>query len=538
MRVIKQTRGAFYFSLIAASLLAGCGAEAGQDLQSEELGSSTEALTGDLLIDDFSSQEQYNTRHVNDLGGFTSDYNTMLSANVGSGLELKLQWDGTNDYWHSYFAANGCADVSSSATLTFKVRGLTGGETFGIGLVDGGAGCMSSNLHSVPLSKYTTITTAQQTVSIPLSDFGATLGAVRYVMFFGFPSTSGTAFIDDLKLEAAKPAPFVDFKVDDFSSPDQYNVQHKNDLGGETDDGRHLSSAYDVVDAAADLKLYFKEQTLPSNYWYSKLSPSGAAIDLSRAVYLTFRAKRQSSTYPFSVSLEDATHLVSVSTSAYVTLSSTYQTVRIPLTAFAGLDKSKLKSIQLSLFNQTQDVAIDDLKFELTPEPRLYVLDGAALGTPSTLSFTAGTAASTDTIPSADGRDGGGVPTDPLVYEARGINAVYDPSKATQLSLFLNAGTTVGLAPQARISYDVEGDGVFDKVELYNYFATDPIASTWENYTQAQGIQFETGHLSDMHNGTVRLEVWNRFRTGTAQIRTSATAATGQQSSFVIPFTR
>ena len=164
----------------------------------------------------------------------------------------------------------------------------------------------------------------------------------------------------------------------------------------------------------------------------------------------------------------------------------------------------------------------------------LYVIDGAALGTPGSLSVMPGNAASIDSIPGAGGVNHDGTPTNALVYTLSGVSATYN-SQSTQFTLYADAGTTPAQAVQVRVSYDFTGDGTFDRVETYRYFATNDV-SGWEAYTQAQGLLSASGSFSNLSNGTVRIEVWAALGTQPIQLRTSATSANGQQSVIVVPF--
>ncbi|AJP04295.1 glycoside hydrolase [Streptomyces cyaneogriseus subsp. noncyanogenus] len=142
---------------------------------------------------------------------------------------------------------------------------------------------------------------------------------------------------------------------------------------------------------------------------------------------------------------------------------------------------------------------------------------------------TDGTAVS-DTIPSAEGRNHDGTPNKPLVYEAKGVNATLKAGASTAFRLQVDAGTTVGLGQQARISYDLTGDGSFDRTETYQYFATDPVTG-WEEYSQSRGLKAATGTLGNLSGGTVRLEVWSAIGNGSALLRTG-----GDTSVVVIPY--
>ncbi|MFI1938621.1 glycosyl hydrolase [Streptomyces purpureus] len=151
------------------------------------------------------------------------------------------------------------------------------------------------------------------------------------------------------------------------------------------------------------------------------------------------------------------------------------------------------------------------------------------LRTGGTLTTATGTTAVNDTLASAQGANHDGTPNRPLVYEAKGVHATLTPGAGTAFRLQVDAGTTVGLGQQARISYDLTGDGTFDRTETYHYFATDPVHG-WEEYTQARGLKSATGTPGDLRGGTVRLEVWHAIGNGTALLQTGT-----DRSAVVIP---
>lgn len=142
---------------------------------------------------------------------------------------------------------------------------------------------------------------------------------------------------------------------------------------------------------------------------------------------------------------------------------------------------------------------------------------------------TDGTAGS-DTLASAGGANHDGTPHQPRTYEIRNVDGTLEPGAATAFRLQLDAGTTVGLGQQARVSYDLTGDGSFDRTETFRYFATDPVAG-WEEYTQAQGVRETTGAPGNLDGGTVRLEVWSAIGNGTTELRTGT-----DRSVLVIPY--
>jgi hypothetical protein len=163
------------------------------------------------------------------------------------------------------------------------------------------------------------------------------------------------------------------------------------------------------------------------------------------------------------------------------------------------------------------------------------VIDGAAQGVGSTLSYTAGSGALTDTIPSAGGGNFISAPNNPLIYTITGVTRTYVSSTNTSFNLYLDSLSAVGNGISVRVSYDFTGDGTWDRVETYNYFPTNPVTD-WELYTQAQGLVSATGTFANLSNGNVKIEIWNAIGNNTSLVRTSATAANGQQSTITIPY--
>ena len=100
----------------------------------------------------------------------------------------------------------------------------------------------------------------------------------------------------------------------------------------------------------------------------------------------------------------------------------------------------------------------------------------------------------------------------------------------------MDAGTNIANGTQIRISYDFNGDGVYDRVETYRYFAEDN-GIGWQTYTQAAGLGSATGSFANLVNGTVKVELWNAIGKAPVSLRTDASATDGQQSKIQIPFT-
>ncbi len=131
------------------------------------------------------------------------------------------------------------------------------------------------------------------------------------------------------------------------------------------------------------------------------------------------------------------------------------------------------------------------------------------------------------TISSAGGGNWDGNPHNPLVYTACGLNG--SGTGATSFDLFLDAGSVVANGSQIRVSYDLTGNGSWDRVETFNYFATDPV-SGWEHYTQGAGLKSATGALGTFTNGKVQIEIWNAIGNG------ATTLGTANQSFVRMPY--
>lgn len=146
------------------------------------------------------------------------------------------------------------------------------------------------------------------------------------------------------------------------------------------------------------------------------------------------------------------------------------------------------------------------------------------------LTTQAATTNSTDTIPSAGGANRDGTPYNPLVYEVKNVRGSVKSGSSTAFTLKVDAGPSVGYAQQARVSYDLTGDGTFDRVETFRYFATDPVTG-WEDYTSTrQGLSSTTGTLGNLNGGTIRVEVWSALGNG------PSTLQVGAGSVLTIPF--
>ncbi len=165
----------------------------------------------------------------------------------------------------------------------------------------------------------------------------------------------------------------------------------------------------------------------------------------------------------------------------------------------------------------------------------LYLIDGSSTSVLANLKTTEGAGQNTDTIASAGNVNYDGTVHSQLAYAITGLNGIYIPADSLKFKIYLDSGTIVGNGSQIKISYDFNGDGTFDRAELYNYFAENP-AVDWEEYNETKGMKTAAGSFANMTNGTIKVELWNAIGNGTVDVRTSATSAQGMQSRITIPY--
>jgi hypothetical protein len=208
-------------------------------------------------------------------------------------------------------------------------------------------------------------------------------------------------------------------------------------------------------------------------------------------------------------------------------------TIRARIAAAAGAGTISGNITVSSSGATSQNIAVSGIVTSTAPVPisnTLYLLSSGVL------SAQPGTGAQSATIPSAGGKNHDGTPTNALVYQISGLTGTYNSAQQTQFALFLDAGTRVANGTQIRISYDFNGDGVYDLVVTYRYFAEDNRVG-WEVYTQAAGVKSMTGSFANFTNGSIKVEIWNAIGTAPVSLRTNASASNGQQSTIQIPFT-
>ena len=97
-----------------------------------------------------------------------------------------------------------------------------------------------------------------------------------------------------------------------------------------------------------------------------------------------------------------------------------------------------------------------------------------------------------------------------VVFEKAGLYGDFDAEKEhTAFVLYVDAGVFPGRTVQTRVSYDFNGDGVLDRIETFQQYATDPDPNRYEKYTGSKLNVIKTvGSYAPLVNGRVRFEIW------------------------------
>ncbi|OAN59891.1 glycosyl hydrolase [Sphingomonas sp. TDK1] len=110
------------------------------------------------------------------------------------------------------------------------------------------------------------------------------------------------------------------------------------------------------------------------------------------------------------------------------------------------------------------------------------------------------------------------VPNNPLSYSATGLNGSFNGG-ALAFNFPVDAGAHVADGIQFRISYDFDGDGKVDRIETYDWYGTDA-AQGDQDYTGAK-LLTASGPMKDMHNGSVKVELWRANGEDDVSVRTN-----------------
>ncbi len=154
----------------------------------------------------------------------------------------------------------------------------------------------------------------------------------------------------------------------------------------------------------------------------------------------------------------------------------------------------------------------------------LYLIGGDQT---KALSPEKGTTATADILPQSN---------DKVQYVVEGVNGEYKGSGNAESNLFLN-GLAAGIGIDARISYDYDGDGNWDRIEvtpLNPVMATngDVVPDSYEHFPRVLEKESGQDHAS-FSNGKIMFEAWVRFGPGDAELKVNAPS---EASHIVLPY--
>lgn len=119
-------------------------------------------------------------------------------------------------------------------------------------------------------------------------------------------------------------------------------------------------------------------------------------------------------------------------------------------------------------------------------------------------------------LASAGGQNRDGRPQQAVTIVSDRLTGRYN-GQNTRFQLRVDGGDKVATAVQARISYDFNGDGSYDRIETYRYFPNNDRPG-WENYRETQGLTSVSGAWADFQNGKVQIELWSALGNGPTQV--------------------
>lgn len=280
------------------------------------------------------------------------------------------------------------ADLSEYKTISFMIKGETGGESFELGLNDVIANTREDAVIVGGIHRYLPdgLSTEWQQVNIPLKDFyGVSMSKVYSLVFHFNEAGCGTFWLDDLKFHKEelvnreskiKEAGFL--LLDNFDHANEVNL-----LGRKTGTYKKLPSVVkkkytrDVFygDGGRSLELIYAKEARGWCGYYTLLNQiDGELYDLSDYESVSFMVKGDKGSEAFEIGMADENWLIigdsvkAGNIDDYLPrgVNTQWQEVIIPLDDFSGLDFSRMGSLVIN-FNkqQTGTIYIDDIKFNL-----------------------------------------------------------------------------------------------------------------------------------------------------------------------------
>ncbi len=349
-----------------------------------ELSTGFKTQDDQILVDNFNQKKDRNNlrRHVytfqnSDTGGrgvIRSSFNIQDASGHGHSLALSYDVSLPNSYG-GYVSRLPDLDLRGFHALSFSVKSLEPGQDFFIGLKDS-----AGNEQKISLSVFLPdkIDTSWKHVMIPLIAFGQTMkwGTMKNVsvsVAHGSQS-QGTILLDDLTFHKH----IQQVHVDSFEQ-----WRGKNLLGGEhrtfANGAAAVNGNYTRGSPNGLYRLSYGGNIGAINAYASDLlTYAGWAtrlggIDCSRCDEITFRVRGGQGHEKPNIYLDDGTFRWSVDLENYISVTTEWQSVTIPLKAFAshGVDLTHLEEFQI-VFEWEQmssTLYFDDVWFGKTAQP-------------------------------------------------------------------------------------------------------------------------------------------------------------------------
>lgn len=276
----------------------------------------------------------------------------------GAGCSMQIQWSlsGEGAWGATVFSLDGF-DARLYHTLSFWVKGSEGGEIFKVGLKD--AYTIAGNEPKVLINDYLPlgVTKDWQKVSIPLAAF-TTISSPdnleSFVIAFEkvLGDVSGIIYIDEVQFEKEMGALFIDYFNDGVNGNALVGSTQKSIWTIDEDNpGARINIGYDDIDPYGGTGLsYYIDYALERPevsccIWKTELKGVNAAYKDT----LSFYIKGKNGGERTNVYLSDGHNRAFARIENYVTVSTEWQRVAIPLFAFSsqGVDLSNLQSLEL-----------------------------------------------------------------------------------------------------------------------------------------------------------------------------------------------
>lgn len=284
-------------------------------------------------------------------------------------------------------------DISKYATMTFMIKGQTGGETFEIGVNDVISNKREDAVMIGSIYRYLPqgITNEWQKVVIPLSDFfGVDLTRVYSIVFDFTESGKGAFWIDDIKF-STDVLTNREEKIysQGYLLLDNFDHSDLNLLGRKANVYKKLPSTCEftrvseprVGKEGRSLELAYEKKTTGWCGYYSLLNQiDGEYFDLSKYKAASFMVRGERGKENFEIGMADKNWLnIGDSIKAgpidkYLPKGVTkeWQEVVVPLKDFGKLDFTQMGAFVINFYKKERGaVYIDDLKFILKTEDEL-----------------------------------------------------------------------------------------------------------------------------------------------------------------------